>query len=63
MPQINFQEKRNNYFASLRMSKVEAELLEISTRGQSVNPKCLQAREGRITASQFRRIYNLQIML
>ena len=35
------------------MSKVEAELIEISTCGQSVNPKWLQAREGRITASQF----------
>ena len=34
-----FQETRNNYFASLKMSKVEAELIEISTRGQSVNPK------------------------
>ena len=48
-----FQEKRNNYFASLRMSKVEADLIEISTRGQSVNPKWLKAREGRIRASQF----------
>lgn len=28
-----FQEKRNNYFAILSMSKCEAELIEISTRG------------------------------
>ena len=55
-----FQEKRNNYFASLKMSKVEAELIEISTRGQSVNPKWLQAREGRITASQFGRICKMR---
>ena len=28
-----FQEKRNNYFAILSMSKCEAELIEVSTRG------------------------------
>ena len=50
-----FQEKRNNYFASLGMSKFDSELIEISTRGQSDNPKWLQAREGRITASLFGR--------
>ena len=42
------------------MSKVEAELLEISTRRQSVNPKWLQAREGRITASQFGQICRMR---
>ena len=35
------------------MSKAEAELIEISTHGQSVNPKWLQAREGKTTVSQF----------
>ena len=43
----------NLNYASLRMSKVEAELIEISTPGKSVNPKWLKAREGRITESQF----------
>ena len=55
-----FKEKINNYFASLKMSKVEADLIEISTRGQSVNPKWLQARKGRITASQFGRICKMR---
>lgn len=41
------------------MSKVEAELIEISTRGQSVNPKWMKAREGRITEPQFGRIHEM----
>jgi len=55
-----FQEKRNNYFASLGLSKFESELIEISTRGQSDNPKWLQAREGRITASLFGRVCKMR---
>lgn len=55
-----FQEKRNNYFSSLSMSKVEAKMIEISTRGQSDNPKWLQARKGRITASNFGRICKMR---
>ena len=42
------------------MSKFEAELIEISTRGQSDNPKWLQAREGRKTASLFGRICKMR---
>ena len=55
-----FQEKRKKYFASLSVSKFETEMIEISTRGQSENPKWLQARQGRITASLFGRICKMR---